>query len=182
MLSAGPELRRLKRSEYDTLVSSGAFVGERVELLDGLVIHMGPHGPEHDGTLDVLQDLFHAALAGRARLRVQAAFVAGDDGEPEPDLALVPLGDYRDAHPAQAFLVVEVAHSSLAHDRRKAATYARAGVPEYWIVDLAHQTVEVYRRPVAGRYEQTTTHRRPDVLHAEAFADIDIPLDRVLRG
>ena len=89
---------------------------------------------------------------------------------------------YQFRNNGRTFLIVEVAHSSLAHDRRKAATYARAGVSEYWIVDLAHQTVEVYRRPVAGRYEHTTTHRRPDVLRAEAFADIEIPLDRVLRG
>ncbi|MBZ0116336.1 MAG: Uma2 family endonuclease [Sandaracinaceae bacterium] len=175
-------VRPLRRVEYDRLVSAGAFEGERVELLDGQVMRMPPHGPEHDGTIDVLLDILRPRIGERARIRVQQAFAATDDAEPEPDVALVPMGDYRDAHPSKAFLVVEIAVSSVAYDREKAAIYARAGVPEYWLVDVVRGAVEIYRDPSADGYDQRTTHRRPDVLRCAAFSDVEVPLDRLLRG
>ena len=55
--------------------------------------------------------------------------------------------DYRSQHPSRPVLLVEVADSTLIADRRKAGLYARAGVPEYWIVNLVDDVVEVYRRP-----------------------------------
>lgn len=175
--------RPLRRAEYDQLVASGAFEGERVELLDGQVTQMPPpHGPEHDGTIHVLNKWLLAHLGARADVRVQSAFAATDDAEPEPDLAVVPPGDYRDAHPSTALLIVEVAVSSGAYDRQKASIYARAGVPEYWIVDVPRGVVEVHRDPAGGGYETRTTHRRPEVLRLLAFADVEVPLDRVLRG
>lgn len=69
----------------------------------------------------------------------------------------------------------------MAYDRTKAATYARARVPEHWIVDVPRGVVEVHLSPVDGAYEQRTTRRRPEVLRPAAFPDIEIPLDRVLR-
>jgi len=176
-------IRPLKRVEYDQLVAAGAFEHERVELLDGMVIRMPPpHGPEHHGTIQLLHKRLVRALGERADVRVQSAFAASDDAEPEPDLAVVPVRDYRDAHPDSAFLIIEVAVSSVSYDRDKAATYARAGVPEYWLVDVPRAVVEVYRVPVDGAYEQRTTHRRPEVLRAGAFADVEVALDAVLRG
>ena len=81
-----------------------------------------------------------------------------DESAPEPDLALVPgtWADYAANHPARPVLVVEVAESSLAFDRReKGSLYARAGVPDYWILNLLDRVIEVYRDPVrdaAGPY------------------------------
>lgn len=175
-----PAVRPLKRVEYDRLVASGAFEAERVELIDGMVMTMPPHGPEHDGTIEILTRLFARALGDRASVRVQCAFAAADDAEPEPDIALVPAADHRHGHPSQAFLVVEVAVSSAAYDRHKASIYARAGVPEYWIVDVPRGVVEVYLRPAADAYEERSTHRRPAVLRPTAFPDVEVPLDRVL--
>lgn len=180
---AARDIRPLKRAEYDRLVAAGAFEGERVELLDGQVTRMPPpHGPEHDGTIHVLLKWLSARLDDRADVRVQSAFAATDDGEPEPDLAIVPPGDYRDAHPSIAHCIIEVAVTSLVYDRAKAATYARAAVPEYWIVDVGRGVVEVHRDPAGDAYETRTTHRRPDVLRCLAFPDVEIPLDRILRG
>ena len=70
--------------------------------------------------------------------------------EPEPDIAIVPgsLRDYRDAHPTNALLVVEVADTSLANDQGlKAKFYAKNGIPEYWILNLNKSLLEVYRKP-----------------------------------
>jgi Uma2 family endonuclease len=174
-------IRPLGGAEYDRLVEAGAFDDQHVELLDGWLVAMTPHGPEHDGTIDVLQELLVAALAGRALVRIQSTLVVGRDSRPEPDLAVVPRADYRDAHPAVAHLVVEVAHSSIARDRSKTSVYARAGVPEYWLVDLVHSVVEVHRAPDGACYAQSTVHRRPETLLLLAFPDVVIALDRVLR-
>jgi Uma2 family endonuclease len=67
------------------------------------------------------------------------------------DLAIVPQGDYERAHPRRASLVVEVADSSLVKDQTiKAEIYAAGAVPEYWIIDLAHDVIEVRRNRRGG--------------------------------
>lgn len=182
MSSAAVSVRSLRRVEYDQLVHAGAFETERVELIDGMVVNMAPHGPEHDGTLGILCKLLLRGVGDRAEVRVQSAFAAADDAEPEPDLALVAPGDYRDAHPRSALLIIEVAVSSQLHDRKKAVVYARAGVAEYWIVDVPRGVLERHLRPSENGYEQKTTLRRGDVICPEAYPDIMIALDAILRG
>jgi Uma2 family endonuclease len=100
----------------------------------------------------------------------------GSVSEPEPDVAVVPgaLEDYVDKHPTEALLVVEVADSSLAKDRaQKRLLYARHGIPEYWLVNLIDQHLEVYRDPASGDYKSKTTLERSDTL-APRFADADL--------
>ena len=96
----------------------------------------------------------------------------GEHSEPEPDVAVVAgkPQDYIVAHPSTAALVVEVADSSLRLDRRfKAAVYARAGLHEYWIVNLVDRTLEVYRepQPVADAADDCI-YRSVDVLRPPA--------------
>jgi Uma2 family endonuclease len=84
-----------------------------------------------------------------AHVQVQAPLALGTDSEPEPDVAVI-SGSRRDyaEHPQAALLVIEVADSSLRFDRQvKGPLYARAGIPEYWIVNLVDRTLEVYRQP-----------------------------------
>jgi Uma2 family endonuclease len=88
-------------------------------------------------------------------------FVAGEFSVPEPDIAVVAgcLEDYDHVHPHEALLIVEVADTSLVQDRlTKAGIYAAAAIPEYWIVDVRGQRVEVHRQPAAAerRYELRT--------------------------
>src|SRR5882672_8068853 len=119
------DVRPFRRAEYDRLVELGVFEGERVELLDGLIVRISPHGPRHDGTIDLLVEELSRQLGERARVRVQSAFIAGDQSEPEPDIAVVPRADYRVEHPRRAYLLVEIAESSLERDRgAKALLYA----------------------------------------------------------
>lgn len=181
MSAVATSVRPLRRVEYDRLVSAGVFESERVELIDGTVMTMAPHGPEHDGTLQILAKLLARAVGERADVRVQSAFAAAEDAEPEPDLALVPPGDYRDAHPNVASLVVEVAVSSQLHDRRKAAVYARAGVTEYWIVDVPRGVIERHLAPSDMGYEQKSTLRRGESIAPHAFPDAVIAIDTILR-
>jgi Uma2 family endonuclease len=160
MPSSSTQIQRpLRRSEYDQLVGLGAFIDEHIELLDGALVQMSPIGPPHCATVDRLNKLLVMALADKALVRVQAPFAAGDLSEPEPDLALVPLADHDAAHPDCAYLVIEVAESSLTTDRgRKAHLYAECQVPEYWVANLAARQVEVHTEPVSGAYAGCDLH------------------------
>jgi Uma2 family endonuclease len=104
---------------------------------------------------------------------------------PEPDLAIVAGkdADYDLKHPTAALLVVEVADSSLAQDRlTKGAIYAAAGIPEYWIVNLRDDCVEVLRRPDSGarRYTERRIATRRDSLDVVAFPDIVLRVDELI--
>jgi Uma2 family endonuclease len=111
-----------------------------------------------------------------------APLAVSDDSLPEPDVAVVPSGDYDRAHPKTAFLVVEVADSSLNKDRLvKAALYAAGGVEEYWIVDLAAGVIEVHSDPVAERYRRAAPASPGESLRLRAFPDVEIPVGDILR-
>ena len=176
---AGDRIRRLRRAEYDRLVDAGVFAGEPVELIRGVIVRMVPQGPPHAGPIEVLTELLVPALVGRARVRVQLPIVAPDDSEPEPDLAVVPVGQPHEQHPDQAYLVIEVARTTQAYDRgTKGPLYAEMGVPEYWLVDVEAKAVEVHREPERGRYARVET-RREGRLSLVAFPDVTVPVAQV---
>jgi Uma2 family endonuclease len=137
--------------EYDRLVDLGTFDDDPIELIGGHLVVAEPKGPYHTSAVGAAEYAVRAALSPGYIVRTQAPVALDDESEPEPDLAVVPgrPGDYRDAHPAQPALAIEVADSSLAFDRiRKGSLYARAGVPDYWILNLVERVLEVYRDPV----------------------------------
>lgn len=176
------QVRRLRRAEYDRLVAEGAFTDERVELIRGVIIRMPPQGPTHAAPVSRLTKCLFRAVGGRADIRVQLPLVGPDDSEPEPDFALVPPGDYDDAHPSEAWLVIEVADSSLSYDRlTKGPLYAAMGVPEYWIVNLRDGVIEVHRAPEGARYARVTSHGRGETITLERFEDAEIAVGDVLR-
>lgn len=143
--------RRWTRGEYDRLVEHGIFAaGERIELLGGLLVVREPQGGRHAMAVRMVEEALRAAFASGWDVRGQLPVALDEESEPEPDVSVVPgsFRDYPHAHPAGVVLVVEVADSSLALDRgEKAALYARARVPEYWIVNLMGHALEVYRDP-----------------------------------
>lgn len=124
---------------------------EPIELIEGELLVVAPQGPLHASRIMALQVLLGRAYDSRASLRVQLPLDSADDSLPEPDLALVrgAAADYTKRHPSgtEALLVIEVAQSSQAYDRDKARVYARMGVPEYWLLDLAAGRLEVRREP-----------------------------------
>ena len=169
---AHSHLRRWTREEYDRLVAQGAFEGERIELLHGMLVKMAPEGAEHSDTIMQLIRWAAHHFTDHAGVRVQNPLIAADDSEPEPDLAIVPGLRYPTEHPREAHLVVEVARSSLVQDRTlKAGLYARSRFEEYWIVDLRTRCVEVYRGPEDGRYTSLQTCRPGDSVAPLAFPE-----------
>ena len=162
MASYPTRTRRWTRAEYDRLVSLGVFhEDERLELLGGHLLVREPQGSRHGVAIELADSALRIAFGPGWRIRGQLPIALDDESEPEPDLSVV-AGDPRDSghqHPSRPALVIEIAESSLVFDRKtKGPLYARAGVPEYWIVNLADGVLEVYRDPMGasgaggGRY------------------------------
>ncbi len=143
--------RRWTRKEYDRLIDLGILhEDEPIELLAGQMLVAEPKTPLDSTAIGLAGDALRVAFGDGWLVCTHNPIALDDESEPEPDVMVVAgqLRDYRDAHPERAALVVEVALSSLAFDRRhKGSLYARAGVADYWIVNLVDRVVEVRRRP-----------------------------------
>jgi Uma2 family endonuclease len=154
------ELTRMTVERYFGLAQAGVLSeDDRVELLEGVVVAMTPSSPPHAAAVTMATRALLRAVGARASVRPQCTLVLGSHSVPEPDVAVVPGSDpdYASAHPTRALLVVEVADTSLQQDRlTKAAIYAAAGIPEYWIVNLRDGVVEVMRDPdrAQARYRE----------------------------
>lgn len=150
------EMRRWTRDEYDKMIAAGVFEpDERVELVEGEILQMTPQGSLHATAIQLVHDALRLAFGQGFIVRIQGPLAISLRSEPEPDIAVVRgvPRDYRNNHPATALLIVEVSETSLEYDRNQKRTlYARAGVGEYWILNLNDRCVEVYRDPKDGRY------------------------------
>ncbi len=147
-------VRQWTRLEYDRLIENGFFQpGDKVELIGGQLMVAEPQGSRHAATVSLVADALRAAFGSGWYVMVQLPVALDDESEPEPDVAVVAgaARQYWDAHPSRPVLIVEVADSSAALDREhKASLYARAGVPDYWIVNIGDDVLEVCRRPVSS--------------------------------
>lgn len=175
-------LRPLRRVEWDRIVETGVFdEDEHIELLAGVLVAMSPQGDAHSDCAGELMTLLVRMLGDRASVRAHSPFAAGDYSQPEPDVGVYPPRKFGRGHPDTALLIVEVADSSLRKDRGiKSEIYAEAGVPEYWIVDLVHGTVEVRTAPADGHYTRTVTYARGERIALAAFADVALATDEFL--
>jgi len=191
MAQAAHTLRRWKRVEYERLVELGVFEQEPLELIGGQLIVAEPKGAYHTSAITSCEYTLRAALPPGWLVRTQAPLSLDEDSAPEPDLVVVAgrLGDFRHSHPARPPLVIEVADSSLAFDRReKGSLYARAALQDSWIVNLVDRVLEVYRDPVADpaavygwRYRSVVTLREADVAAPLAFPSLRIAVADLLR-
>jgi Uma2 family endonuclease len=149
--------RRWKRVEYERLIECGIFQpDERLELIDGLLLLREPQSSPHMAAIRLAERALTRAFGAGWDVRGQGPIALDDDSEPEPDVSVVrgDPRDYVDHHPSDPVLVVEVSLGRVAFDRgEKAGLYARAGVPEYWIVNLVERALEVRRRPVPSGTE-----------------------------
>jgi Uma2 family endonuclease len=168
------EPTRMSVAHYLGLVEAGVLgPDDRVELLEGVVVAMAPQNPPHAAGVARANAAILEAVRGRAHVRPQLSLVLAHS-VPEPDIAVVPgtADDYQASHPRTAVLVIEIADSSLKQDRlSKAAIYAAAGIPEYWIVNLAGEVVEVMREPdlAAARYRDVRAASRGERLELVAL-------------
>jgi Uma2 family endonuclease len=172
-------IRPLSRAEYDRMVALGWFEDERIELLHGMLVTMSRQSPRHVAIIRTLGQILVPAMEERGQVQIHGPLALTDGSEPEPDVALIPFG-YDDDLPDRAYLVIEVADSSLRKDRGvKARLYAAAGTPEYWIVNIADRAVEVHRAARDGAYREIIVCRSGDTMTVTAFPDIQIAVDEI---
>jgi Uma2 family endonuclease len=181
VLSRYPVIRhRLTLDDYHRLGEAGILSeDDRVELLEGQLIDMSPVGPRHAVTVDRLHTLLVRAVADPIWVRGQNPIALDSLSEPQPDIVLLraPWPGFPQAHPraADVVLLVEVADSSIDTDLgAKRELYARAGVLEFWIVDLTTDGVLVCRDPDGGRYASVTRVERSGVLSIAGLPGVSI--------
>jgi Uma2 family endonuclease len=177
---------RWTTEQFLRLVETGVLgPDDKVELLEGVIVSVSPSNIGHDGALGLVSHALFRAVGVRAVVRVQLSFVAGPHSLPEPDVTVVAgsVRDYERRRPTSALLVVEVSDTSLKQDRlTKAAIYAAARVPEYWIVNLRDGCVEVRRSPEARarRYRSVAVARRGETIDIAALPGVRVAVDDLL--
>jgi Uma2 family endonuclease len=177
---------RMTVDEYLALFERGLLEDDdRVELLDGVVVAMAPANPPHCGNTARAVRALRRALGDRADVREEKPLVVGRYSLPEPDAAVVAIDpyDYTRSHPTTAFLIVEVSDWSLPQDRlSKSRIYAGHEIPEYWIVNLREERIEVLRDPDSRRrcYRETTVVRRGVRLELVALPGVSVLSDDLL--
>jgi len=142
---------KITSERYEEMIRAGTLTGDdRVELLEGEIVPMSPIGDWHDRRTDELDELIERVFDRNVfRVREGRPLVLPNDSQPEPDLSVVERAASDGLRARTAVLVIEVADTTLRRDRRKAPLYASARIPEYWIVNRADDTVEVFREPIA---------------------------------
>jgi Uma2 family endonuclease len=171
-----PTKRLFTVHEYHKMGEIGLLTeDDRVELIEGEILVMPPIGEGHFGHVNQFTDAFYV-FRRRAVIHVQNPIRLGLHTEPEPDITLLRYRDdfYRGKfpEPEDVLLLVEVADSSLGYDRNtKLPLYAKAGIADYWIVDLIHGELVVYREPSRGRYRRVQRLKHGDSVAPLAFPD-----------
>jgi len=171
--------------EYHRMIAAGILAaGDRLELLDGQIIQMNPQLPPHAATTQRAARYLDRLLEEVAYVRMQLPVTLRPSSEPEPDIAVVCIdpNEYGDRHPtaSDVLLLIEVADSTLISDRqKKALIYAKAGISDYWILDINSRQVLIFREPSAEGYRQSMTLTLNEAIAPLAFPNIEIPLTQL---
>ncbi len=180
------EMRRLRSHEYHRMVEAGVFdEDENVELLEGVIVRMSPQNADHALVVERLNDPLFVRLPPDAVIRCQLPLGLSDSDEPEPDIAVIARTTPRSrkVQPATARLVFEVAGESLRKDREvKGPLYARAGIPEYVVVNLTDENLEVHRDPdpAADRYRTVLTLDKGAHFQSSSVPGLGFPVAALL--
>lgn len=173
-------------ADYHRMAETGVLRPEaRVELLDGQVVEMSPIGSRHAGCVNRLTRMLIRAVADRATVAIQNPAVLDDFSEPQPDIAVSKFRQdgYAARHPGpdDVLLLIEVMVTSADFDRDvKVPLYARAGIPEVWLVDLEAAAIEVYGEPGEEGYAMVRTAARGDQVSPLTLAHVVLPVSDIL--
>ena len=183
---AEPLKRLFTVLEYHSLAETGILrEDDRVELIEGEIYRMAPIGSRHAGCVTRLNRILSGLVGKHAVVYIQNPIEFGGSSELQPDLALLRFraDDYSASHPTQneVLLIIEVADTSLGFDRNvKQPIYARNGVPEFWLVDLTKNTVDIHRQPSPTGYRDIRQLRKDDRISPLALSDIELSVSEIL--
>ncbi|MET0623255.1 MAG: Uma2 family endonuclease [Pyrinomonadaceae bacterium] len=177
---------RFTVNEYERMGQIGIFSeDERVELVCGEVIEMSPIGNRHAACVDAFAELLREQLGRSVIVRVQNPIRLDNYSEPQPDISILKRRDdfYRHAHPGpgDVLLVIEVSDTTLEYDRKvKVPLYARAGVPEVWVVNLSDERIEAHAAPSGGDYQSVNVYARGEEVQSRSLAALRVGVAEVL--
>jgi hypothetical protein len=161
---------------YHFLYENG-LVEEKAELIEGVIYSKMPKNPIHS---EILRRI-HSFIKEHVDLPVfKEDPVTLNNSEPEPDIAILPPGDYSKSHPTSALLVLEVSNSSLSLDRKKAKTYAKGNIPEYVLVNLIDEKMEIYKYPKEGIYTEIRILSKEDLFTSQSVNNLSFSLNLFL--
>jgi len=178
--------RPIATQEYHLMIEAGIIrEGARVELVGGEIVEMAAMGSRHYACVAKLNALLTQRLGQAAIVAIQGPVRLMGPSEPEPDIALLePRDDFyaRDLPtPEDVLLLMEVSNTTLRYDREvKLPLYARAGIPEAWIVDLPAETVEVHSRPATGEYRKALRAKRGEFVESKTLPSLRLTVDDIL--
>lgn len=173
--------------EYYRMAQAGILSeDDRVELIEGEIVEMSPIGSRHAACIDRIVNFLLNRYAGRtAIVRVQSPIRLDDFSEPQPDISLLrPREDfYAGEHPTptDVLLLIEVADTSLEYDRVvKTLLYARANIPEVWLINLKEDEVDVYMQPVGDSYQTIQRFKAGESFASRVLPDLTLNVDELL--
>ena len=183
----GPRFKRWTRAECETLTQVGLIDAQRYELIDGeLIDKMGKNQP-HIIWLALFQAWCSRIFPGQV-LTEAVLDVSPDDqptNEPQPDLLVLrsPVASFltRRPRPSDVELLIEIADSTFVFDTKvRARLYARAGVTDYWVVDVNSRQIVVFREPREGEYRAVSFYKATDRLSPLAAPDAALSINEIL--
>lgn len=180
------QLAKFTAEQYERMIEAGVFPPDyRAELLEGEIIEMSPVGKRHAACVDALAEQLRERLGRSVNIRVQSPIRLDETSEPQPDVALLKRREdfYRAGHPtpADVLLVVEVSDTTPDYDRqKKLPLYARAGVPEVWIVNLTDGRIETHAEPAGGVYRRAGVANRGEELLSHSIPNLRLDVSSIL--
>ena len=176
--------RRFTVHEYHRMGEAGILhEDDRVELIEGDIVEMAAIGTRHFACVNALTRLLVKGVGDEAIVSVQNPVRLDEHTEPQPDLTVLRTRDYKRSlpGPGDVLLLIEVSDTTIPYDRGvKLPLYARAGIPEIWIVDLAGETIERHTDPSGNGYRRVEQLRRGEKLEPEALPELALSVDAVL--
>jgi len=163
---------------YHLLYENG-LVEEKAELIEGVIYSKMPKNPIHSEILRRIMKFLYSLGIGEFLISSENPITL-NNSEPEPDIAILPPGDYSKSHPNSALLVLEVSNTSLGMDRKKAYTYAKGSIPEYVLVNLIDEKLEIYKHPKEGIYTEIRILSKEEVFHSQSVSNLSFSLSQFL--
>jgi Uma2 family endonuclease len=158
---------------------------DRVELVEGEIVKMSPIGERHAACVGLLTQLITLLLQRSAIVWVQNPVQLDEHSEPQPDITILKHRDdfYRHKRPGpeDILLIIEVSDTTLGYDMKvKVPLYARAGIPETWLVNLRGGRVKAYADPAEGAYQTISSHARGEELQSRTLASLRVSVAELL--
>ena len=177
---------KLTLAEYDHMVDQGAFDwlrDRRIELIRGEIREMMAPNPPHSVVVANLDAWSHKCVPeNEVIIRCQNPVGIPElDSSPEPDIVWVRRRDYFKRHPrnSDVLLLIEVSDATYRYDTgEKRDLYAECGIKDYWVVNIRHYQIEVFRKPRRGVYTEQTTIDYESAVSPLAFPKVELAVER----